>query len=98
MKNSPTPMAQEKALERKKIGNFPGKTLGTEEEAAKKAWLHPAQNRTAANAFKVEFSWIFFFFNLRGFFWFFSPQLKAEEKLVIKASVFLDRMNRENLR
>lgn len=77
------------------MGIFPGKTLGTEEEAAKKAWLHPAQNRTAGNAFKVEFSWIFF---LIGFFFVFSLQLKAQEKLVVKASVFLDRMNRENLR
>lgn len=41
MKNSPTLMAQEKTLERRKTGNFIGKTLGAEQEAAKKAWLHP---------------------------------------------------------
>lgn len=95
MKNSPTLMAQEKALERRKIGNFTGKTLGTEEEAAKKAWLHPAQNRTAVNAFKVQRAFMEFFLLLL---FFFPPQLKAEEKLFLKDSVFLDRMDRENLR
>lgn len=54
MKNSPSLMAQEEALERSKRGNFTAKTLGSEEEAAKKAWIHLPQNRTAINAFKVE--------------------------------------------
>lgn len=61
MKNNPTLMAQEKAVERRKIGNFTGKTLGTEEEAAKKAWLHPLQKRTAVHAFKVERVFMDFF-------------------------------------
>lgn len=74
MKNSPTLMAQEKAMERSKIGNFTGKTLWSEEEAAKKAWIHPPQNRTAfhLNAFKVER--VFMDFLKIGLFWvFFLP-------------------------
>lgn len=68
-----------------------GKLWGLRRRAAKKAWLHLHQNRTAQLMLlklRVGFFSLFFFF----FF-----QLKAKEKLVIKAAVSLDRVERESL-
>lgn len=91
---------QENATERREEESFTGKTLGTKEEGCKGSLAPstPEQNSTV-NAFKAEsfLGWWFFvgyFFALLGFF----LQLKAEEKLVIKASVSLDRVERESLR
>lgn len=77
-----------------------GNPWGLRRRAAKGAWLHLHRNRTAQlmllklRVFLVGGFLLGFFFALLGFF----LQLKAEEKLVIKASVSLDRVERESLR